>query len=84
VLDGSVYQGLGEQIVLAQHFEDALGHQLALREDLFADHDHHLAVYVRGCHVPPKISIQNDVMRFALQVNDLGRFVLFVEDQVGE
>jgi hypothetical protein len=81
ILDRCVNHGLGEQVIFAQHGQHPLGYQFPIGKDLLAEPLNDLAVHRLGLDVTPEAFIQDDVVWDRADVNDLGWFVLFVEDQ---
>jgi hypothetical protein len=84
ILDGCVNHGLGEQVIFAQHGQHPLGYQFPVGKDLLAEQLNDLAVHRLGLNVTPEAIIQDDVMWDRADVNYLGRFVLFAEDQTSK
>jgi len=84
ILDGRVNHGLGEQIIFAQHGQHSLGYQFPVREDLLAEPLNDLAVHRLSLNVTPEAIIEDDIVGDRTDVNYLGWFVPFVEDQTGK
>jgi hypothetical protein len=84
ILDGCVNHGFGEQVIFAQHGQHLLGYQFPTGKDLLAERLDDLAVHRLGLDVTPEAIIQDDVVWGRADVNYLGWFILFVEDQTSE